>query len=310
MKKIEQCVLHIGTEKTGSTSIQDFLFRNQAKLLQQGYLYPRSMMAGRGRPNHVALSAYAQNSDKLDGLRLSAGIRSPRDVDKYRVAVEGALEKELRSTQDVDAILLSNEHCSSRLTELTEVERLVGFINQYVNRISVIVYLRRQDEMALSVYSTQLKAGKPGGDPFINAQNRIDFYDHNNLLYRWEQIVGRDNITVRAFVRSKMIGEDVIDDFLAMANISDYGLVRGEVQNRSMSAEGMRAMERLNPYFPPRIGRRRNPLRSLLLRLVEARYDGEGPVMDSVAAERFYGQFHESNDAVRERYFPDRKVLF
>ncbi|WP_155838633.1 hypothetical protein [Arthrobacter castelli] len=310
MEKIEQCILHIGTEKTGSTSIQEFLFRNRNELLQRGYLYPGALTGARHRPNHVALPTYAQNNAKMDGLRRSAGIRSSHDIDKYRAVIEQSLEEEVRSTKGVRVLVLSNEHCSSRLMEVAEVERLISLLKQFVQSISVIVYLRRQDEMALSVYSTQIKAGKPGGDPFVNAQNRGEFYNHDILLTRWEQVVGGENITVRTFDRSRMIGKDVIGDFLATTGIRGNGLVRGRVKNQSMSARGMRITERLNPYFPPRFGRRRNPFRSLLLRVVGLRCLGPGPAMDSEAAERFYCQFQESNDAVRSRYFPDRPSLF
>ena len=34
--------IHIGTHKTGSTSIQDFLFKNRTKLRDRGFLYPLS----------------------------------------------------------------------------------------------------------------------------------------------------------------------------------------------------------------------------------------------------------------------------
>lgn len=263
-----------------------------------------------GLPNHVVLATYAQNSDKTDGLRRLAGIRTSHDLDKYRANVESSLENEIRSTENVGTIVLSNEHCSSRLIESAEVERLIDFLRQFVESISVIVYLRRQDEMAFSMYSTRIRGGKPGGDPFVYAQNRGDFYNHNKLLNRWEEVVGRANIMVRTYDRSEMVGQDVVDDFLDTTEIGDNGYERGHAQNRSLSTEGLRILERFNPYFPPRFGRLRNPFRSLLLRLVESRYTGQGPAMDSEAAERFYRQFQESNDAVRSRYFPDRQFLF
>lgn len=37
------CYVHIGLPKTGTTSIQEFLFANHAQLKQQGYLYPVSL---------------------------------------------------------------------------------------------------------------------------------------------------------------------------------------------------------------------------------------------------------------------------
>jgi capsular polysaccharide export protein len=35
-------ILHIGTTKTGSTSLQNFLFSNRARLLEKGILFPEA----------------------------------------------------------------------------------------------------------------------------------------------------------------------------------------------------------------------------------------------------------------------------
>lgn len=35
--------LHIGTPKTGTTSLQNFLIINENKVLNQAYIYPKSL---------------------------------------------------------------------------------------------------------------------------------------------------------------------------------------------------------------------------------------------------------------------------
>ena len=52
---IDECILHIGTEKTGTTSIQKFLATNRTLLKANGVLYPLSP----GKVNHIGLEAYA-----------------------------------------------------------------------------------------------------------------------------------------------------------------------------------------------------------------------------------------------------------
>jgi hypothetical protein len=37
---MHKALLHIGTEKTGSTSIQNFLYKNESELNKRGYFFP------------------------------------------------------------------------------------------------------------------------------------------------------------------------------------------------------------------------------------------------------------------------------
>ncbi|MEL4896014.1 hypothetical protein [Crocosphaera sp. Alani8] len=53
--------LHIGTEKTGTTTIQNFLVKNREKLLSRSYLYPSFS----GRSNHSSLVVLATKSDNF-----------------------------------------------------------------------------------------------------------------------------------------------------------------------------------------------------------------------------------------------------
>jgi len=39
---MKKAILHIGTEKTGTTSIQLYLYENRARLARQGYLFPET----------------------------------------------------------------------------------------------------------------------------------------------------------------------------------------------------------------------------------------------------------------------------
>ena len=57
-------VLHIGTEKTGTTSIQEFLKKNRDKLRKKGVYIPQSPMVGNG--NHRWIPSLANNDDFSD----------------------------------------------------------------------------------------------------------------------------------------------------------------------------------------------------------------------------------------------------
>jgi hypothetical protein len=69
-------VLHIGTAKTGTSSIQMFLVRNAEALAAQGILVPASPLSGlRGAQSHRKLAAYAL------GARRGAKSRELLDIE-------------------------------------------------------------------------------------------------------------------------------------------------------------------------------------------------------------------------------------
>ncbi len=60
-----RCVLHIGLEKTGTTTIQNRLASNRERLLERGILYPRSA----GRSNHLHLVSACLDFGVWDNIK-------------------------------------------------------------------------------------------------------------------------------------------------------------------------------------------------------------------------------------------------
>lgn len=75
--------LHIGAEKTGTSSVQRFFSRNREALKAAGYLYPASA----GNENHMALAAAAQNDDVRDDLRMIYQLGSVQSAPAGKVSL-------------------------------------------------------------------------------------------------------------------------------------------------------------------------------------------------------------------------------
>ena len=69
------------------------------------------------------------------------------------------LKKELREAR-CSHVVMSNEHCSSRLRDPAQVEYLRTFLSEFFDRIRILVYIRRQDDFLVSTYSTMVKTGR------------------------------------------------------------------------------------------------------------------------------------------------------
>ena len=88
-----KCILHIGTEKTGTTSLQAFLNLNREILAEQGYLFTKST----GLQNNRSLPVAAYNADRRDDFTRLHRIYNDEDLITYQTATINALRAELKS---------------------------------------------------------------------------------------------------------------------------------------------------------------------------------------------------------------------
>src|SRR5579862_3986694 len=117
---LAQCWLHIGTEKTGSTSIQTFLVQNRAALLARGWLY--SITAG-SRAHHNLL-AYSLDDGRHDETRRVVGVGDGVAIETFRRQVVRSLEAEIAAS-GAATLVLSNERLATLLRH-PEIARLKG----------------------------------------------------------------------------------------------------------------------------------------------------------------------------------------
>src|SRR5436309_11341852 len=109
---IAQCWLHIGTEKTGSTSVQTFLAQNRLGLLSRGWLYPETA----GRMAHYSLVAFSLNDERHDATRRMLGTEDRIGLDRFRRQLICSLANEIAASGAAN-LVLSNELLSARLRE-------------------------------------------------------------------------------------------------------------------------------------------------------------------------------------------------
>lgn len=292
--------LHIGTEKTGTTSVQKYLRKNRELLARRGILYPEAP----GPQNHTGLAAAAQEIGKVGPLRKSLGLTGEDAVRKHRIEMMAALEAELAARPYGKAVM-SGEHCSSLLGEDGEVRWLKDKLAPLFETIRVVVYLRRQDDFLLSLYSTAVKSGAAYPIRVPPEKALKARYDHWGLLERWARVFGREAIICRRFERATLRNGDIIDDFLDAAGIDPGAdFERPEDVNESLDAETLEFLRLFNQHVPRFAKGKVNPSRDNVVSLLSKASSG-GPLvtLDTDELSRFMTRFRDGNAKVAAEYF-------
>lgn len=304
-----QAIVHIGTEKTGTTTVQQCFGGNREVLLTSGILYPEAP-ANRYH-NHVGLAAYAASDHLIDDIRRHLGINDSGTLARYRRSLESALYKEVAEVRSrIQTLVFSNEHCHSRLVSADEIVRIRNLLAPVADTISIVVYLRRQDRMAVSLYSTYLRSGGTRKAVFPD-QVDMRYFDFDRLLDMWASVFGEDAIKPRIYEPSMLENGDVVQDLAALIRqhwSPDFG-ARPRT-NESFSPAAQEIVRHLNERLAQGDVRLAAHDIPALIDRMTAAFAGPGrrPAKDDAAA--FYQQFRDSNERVRQRWFPDRATLF
>ncbi len=291
--------LHIGTEKTGTTSVQKFFKANRELLARNGIVYP----AAPGNQNHTGLAACAQDAEKRGPLRKSLGIKNEADVHRFRAEMLAELAAEL-SERPFRTAFMSGEHCSSRLLDDSEVAWLKAELGKFFDRMHIVVYIRRQDDYLLSTYSTAIKSGATYPLRFPPDRAIQQRYDHWEMLQRWARVFGRDKIICRKFERATLKSGDIVDDVLDIVGVdSGAGFERPDDVNEALDAETLEFLRLFNKFVPRFEGRDLNPLRDNVVPLLSKVSSGPLVTLGEDELDRFMALFKETNAKVANEYF-------
>jgi len=292
--------LHIGTEKTGTTSIQSFLADNRAILAEHKIMYSKVI----GDPNNIRLSIALQDTDKIDDSRVHAKLTTVEDILTFREKLRQDFKEEI-ALQNPDILVISSEHLSSRFNREEEIKRLKDFLNEFSHDVTVIVYLRRQDKFFESLYSTAIKKGNVMDFSFPPVgQERQDFHYHH-MLTLWENVFGFENLRVNIFDKSKFFQEDVISDFIYTLNLPiKYEKGKEKRENLSFGRKKLAFLKEFNTFIPEIINHKVNPSRGNIEKLLETMDIEDEPIdMSNIEKSKFLERFAQGNKEISNRYF-------
>ncbi len=233
---VTQIVLHIGAEKTGTTSLQAALAKNAGRLLDESsLLYPCDPPLATGIA-HFGLAAAFLDAGQRE-FAAPAGIQLAE--------LHEALAAEIARRRPRIAVL-SAEHFSSRFQH-PQIEALARFLEPYAVRI--VYYARRQDEMAAGAFGTGLVAGRRDWFDIDAIRPGEFYYDHCQVIDQWAAVFDVANLRVRNYSDFAEMG--LIEDFLTEAGVSPLpALAVVPRANRALTIREAQFLHALNQHLP------------------------------------------------------------
>ncbi|HLY04666.1 MAG TPA: hypothetical protein VKR31_02860 [Rhizomicrobium sp.] len=290
--------MHIGTEKTGSTSVQTFFAQNRAALLAHGWLYPETP----GLLAHHSLLAYGLDDGRNDNARRIAGVGKRISLDAFRRQVIRSLDAEIAAS-GASTLVLSNERLATRLRLPAGVARLKALCDRLARTTKVIVYLRNQADFFASRHTNVIWEG---GTRDLDFPGPLPIADYALLLDRWSDVFGKQNLVVRRFEPGDFPAGDLIADFAQVTGLDTRGLQMPARANPSLDAESLAFLRTLNCRLPYDPAGRVQSFRNRIVRVLQRRRGGTRFTIPHQLATRIEDAYRDSNERVSTDYFDCR----
>lgn len=211
----DKLILHIGTHKTGTTTLQSMLESNSEALAANGFTYPA--MPLKWKHAHINRNAYWLSKAAYQRLS-SKSVAEAEKIAPCRKATEEAFAR------SKGTVILSDERLWYNATRKGFWPAARAILEECGARnITVVLYLRRQDLFAESLWMQYVKNSRLQEDlsTFIARKKMQAVCDYAAGVKKLHETFGPDKVIVRVYDRSVMVGGDTVADFLDVLGIDD-----------------------------------------------------------------------------------------
>lgn len=304
-----RAIIHIGLEKTGTTSIQSMLTLNKGEFDRSGIFISASQHTG----NNFYLALASYTSYRGDSLLRDQGIKNLEDILQFRAKQAAALKSEVARARNSGAskFVLSSEHFQSRLKLPADIETFHKvLLDCGLSEFEIVVYLRDPLKIALSHHGMAIKKGVYVSDETLKPDNRrvSQILNFQESLTQWIRVFGRDSMNVRLYPEGKPPAA-LLSDFLEVIGFGqplDNLRVPGR-ENRNLSQDALSILNQLNAES--------NLVKELwsdrkLFKRLESLAGGKGLEASPAMQQEYSRFFSASNEWVRDQFFAEQEQLF
>ena len=297
--------LHLGSVKTGSSSIQACLSEGSGWFRQGGWLVPEALKPRPSFDNHIVLPALFCDERHRQRLGRLAGQGSSETNAAFAERVHERFAQEIRRARrnGCDRMILSSEHLASRVTRTEQIGKLRRWLEHFGEVQRIVVFLRRQDELWYSLYSTRVKSG--ASVRFSTRGPSVDnhIFNHRLMLEPWIDVFADTPMTALAFESEHFRSGSVVAVFLETLGIGQMALRMPDAKNLSLDPEALEILRRFNSVANRVVGRDRlRWVRASLIRWLSRGDDGNRLQLGSAQARAVLENFVDCNSWLAGRF--------
>ncbi|EAK5847441.1 hypothetical protein BAY65_04190, partial [Campylobacter lari] len=310
------CYLHIGTEKTGTTSIQDFLLQNHNLLLNYGKYYSKKLLKHNVHLWIIELVFDFYTRNIIDERAINLEILNNK---KYEI-----LLNEIFLYKNKDFIFSCEIICRDFFHEkhiiiLKNIFKILGF-----TKIFVILYIREISSFIESYASQNIKGGAYFNSDEIMAYNHPSIYSFNvaEIIKIYLKYFKKEDLIIRLFSKNEFHQGCLLRDFLYVLNLkSNDDFIIPKKRNESLNLIGMEILKRINSFHSHSFNIKlpHNVIKSNILRndcsyfiskhfcTIQSglKFQPKKEIIQS-----YIDFFEESSEWIRKEFFPHKERLF
>lgn len=253
-------ILHLGTPKTGSSTIQASFGSASEALRKQNIIYP----AWKPYNHCLNFSVLFQDDPKRSNLYRTL---SPISDEAWSKEQRRLKEQwvELFDSFSSGTCVISAENLWR--FNVGEVERVVAFVRPWFEEIRAVAYVRKPLALIPSMLEQEIKDLNRAVS-MLQLLEGIKRKVQYSCMRHWENCLGEDKLVLRAFEPSTFRNGSLLEDFCHMAEIpigADFAV--DEIRaNASIGWEGSAFLYALNRDYPRFESGAFNPARGMVKR--------------------------------------------
>jgi len=213
-------ILHLGSAKTGSTSLQTSLDMARGKLAKKGILYPLVERRVPRRQNVLA-TPFQRNVQRVYANKTFKGLPAPEFA-------MGQWDRIAKQARNYDTVVISSEHLGS----IRAVDKFGEFIRKKFPgaEVEAVYYVRRPSKHTASRMQQRISANH-----ILNTFWPTDYF---SIIQSWRK---HFPVQLREFSPTKLHGGGISSDFVHATGL-DVELTEVR-KNESLSAEAMQILQ-------------------------------------------------------------------
>lgn len=304
-------LLHVGLPKTGTSSIQRFLFDNRELLLDQGFYIPVFLQQNENVAGvHAWTSLLAFDEERTEPLVISFGmhdslLRRSMRAEKWSQLNE-ALDKYSEHTW-----IVSDEILSARMLDRRDLQSLRDNFISLFAECKIVFFLRNQLDSAVGQWSTDVINGSTQKSMFLPWNLPEDpkrYLHHQNLLMLWQSCLPNSEFKVQLYDKQILTIFSEVAGF-DMSQVT-YIPMR---ENSTIPACCLQLLARYNELYPFIIdgSRPASEFRRYIPLAVQRAFSGHPVFKPDADIKKAYNEYYALSDEwVRSTYFPELTHLW